>query len=295
MASLARLSHTSTPSNSKSVAFLTCIALFSFIMTTNSALLTNSTLSSLLNFQTMILNFWSWSRHLWSTHPVVRKIPMHHACRMESVQRGFPRHSRITPLFLMILTPQQDVVTLARHMRSGESRSIVNGLSPTVHISSTSNAATSMLNPLALSRLSSTSSNTSTRAMIVSLCSLAIAQMKSSSTWMPAISLSVRLPSTSLASKCMIAIQVSSTSKYIFPTNSMLHGLRTALEMFRTLFNKLDPKTLPSLPISKPTSNFHLPEKPSTMIFLQSSFVISCFGPLALRWFQVNCFILLIN
>src|SRR6201999_2295291 len=258
MASLARLSHTSTPSNSKSVAFLTCIALFSFIMTTNSALLTNSTLSSLLNFQTMILNFWSWSRHLWSTHPVVRKIPMHHACKMESVQRGFPRHSRITPLFLTILMPQQDVVTLARHMRLGESRSIINGLSPTAHISSTSTAATSMLNPLALSRLSSTSSNTSTRAMIALPCSLAPVQMKSSSTWMPATFLPVRLPSTSLASKCMIAIQASSASKYTFLTSSMLHGLKTALEMFRTSFNKPHLKTPSSLPISKPISNFHL-------------------------------------
>src|ERR1700742_2726123 len=91
---------------------------------------------------------------------------------------------------------------------------------------------------------------------------------------MPAISLPVRLPSTSLASKCMIAIQVSCASKYTFPISSTLHGLRTALEMFRTLFNKLDPKTPLSLPISKPISNFHLLEKPSTMIFLPSSFSI---------------------
>src|ERR1700742_1540658 len=234
MASLARPLHTSTPSNSKSVAFLTCISSSSFILITNSALLTNSTLFSLLNFQMTILNFLNWSRLLWFMHPVVRRIPMLHACRMESVQRGFPRHSRIILLFLTILTPQQDVVILARHMKSGESMSTTNGLSPTALISSTNTAAISMSNLLALSRLSNTFSNTSTRAMIVSPCSLATVQMKSSSIWMPVISLPVRPPFTSLASRCTIASQVLCTFKYIFQISSMSHGTKTVLDLFRT-------------------------------------------------------------
>jgi hypothetical protein len=96
-----------------------------------------------------------------------------------------------------------------------------------VTYSSGSIIAISISSPSHLSRSSNTSTSMSTKAMIVSLCSLVLATMRSSSISTLAISQPVRAFGISSTFSCIVLSPTSSDSKSIFQASSMLPEMRT--------------------------------------------------------------------
>ena len=160
-----------------------------------------------------------------------------------------------------------DAGTLDAHIRSGESRSTIVGSSLTLPISSGSTVAISTLSPSPHSRPSSTFSNMSTKAMITSLCSLALAIMKSDSTSMLTTFLLVRAFGASSISSCMVLLPMSSDFRSTFLASSMSLEIRTVHRLCRRLFRTLQHVTPLSLPSSRPIRSF---QSSQTIFFIQT-------------------------
>src|SRR6266545_2698430 len=182
-----------TPLSFKSGAFLMLISLSSLSLMPSYALQRTLIVLCPLSFQLTMMNCLNLSKSLWSIHLAAVKTLMHLAWSMAHVPRAFPNLLEQRPLLLKTLMLAPGVATLARLFRFRERRSTINGWSVIPHILSGSIGAILMWSQLLQSRLSSTSTNMCTRAMIALLWSLADAGMRSSSIWMHDISAAVRL------------------------------------------------------------------------------------------------------
>src|ERR1700678_804964 len=142
--------------------------------------------------------------------------------------------------------------TLGRRSRSESMRSITEMSFPFHAFGFGSFAVISTWSAFSHSRQSSTSTSMSIRVTIAQQWSLEHATTKSSFIWIHAMSLPVKAYGDCSSSACMRSSLTSLDFMSIFQTSRQSLGMQQTLKIFNKSLNAKEPRTQPSLPISKP-------------------------------------------
>src|SRR6202522_2874088 len=148
--------------------------------------------------------------------------------------------------------PTSGDVTPERRSRLESMRSITKMLFPFPAFGFGSFAVTSTWSASSQSRQSSTSTSMSIRVMITQHWSLTHATMKSSFIWIHATSLPVKAYGDCSSLACMRNSLTSLDFMSIFQTSRQSLGMQQTLKIFNKSLNTKEPRTQPSLAISKP-------------------------------------------
>src|SRR6202522_3707638 len=142
--------------------------------------------------------------------------------------------------------------TLGRRSRSESMRSITEMSFPFHAFGFGSFAVISTWSAFSHSRQSSTSTSMSIRVTIAQQWSLEHAMTKSSFIWIHTMSLPVKAYGDCSSLACMRSSLTSLDFMSIFQTSRQSLGMQQTLKIFNKWLNAKEPRTQPSLPISKP-------------------------------------------